>query len=70
MTKEESSKIVNFMTPEARVLALEAGHISQIVKLIIPLKTSFLPPGVTKTTCVYSYDDQGRICHNCNFHDH
>ena len=33
MTKGESTKIVNFMTPGAGVLALECGHISHIVKI-------------------------------------
>ena len=33
MTKEGSTKIVNFMTPEAGVLALGRGHISHIVKM-------------------------------------
>ena len=33
MTKEGSTKIVNFMTPEAGVLVLGRGHISHIVKL-------------------------------------
>ena len=33
MTKEGSTKIVNFMTPGAGVLVLERGHISHIVKV-------------------------------------
>ena len=33
MTKEGSTKIVNFMTPGAGVLALGRGHISHIVKI-------------------------------------
>ena len=33
MTKERSTKIVNFMTPRARVLVLRRGHISNIVKI-------------------------------------
>ena len=33
MTKERSTKIVNFMTPEAGVLVQERGHISHIVKM-------------------------------------
>ena len=33
MTKERSTKIVNFMTPAAGVLAPGRGHISQIVKI-------------------------------------
>ena len=33
MTKEGSTKIVYFMTPRARVLALGCGRISHIVKM-------------------------------------
>ena len=33
MTKEGSTKIVNFMTPWAGVLVLGCGHIRQIVKM-------------------------------------
>ena len=33
MTKEGSTKIVNFMTPGARVLVLGNGHISHIMKM-------------------------------------
>ena len=33
MTKEGSTKIVNFMTLVARVLVLGRGHVSQIMKM-------------------------------------
>ena len=33
MTKEESTKIVNFMTPGAGGLVLGRGHISHVVKM-------------------------------------
>ena len=33
MNKEGSTKIVNFMTLETGVLALECGHISHILKI-------------------------------------
>ena len=33
MTKEGSTKIVNFMTPGEGVLALGCGHMSNIVKI-------------------------------------
>ena len=33
MTKEESTKFVNFMTPWAGVLVLGCGHISHIVNM-------------------------------------
>ena len=44
MTKEGSTKIVNFMTPRAGVLVLGRGHISHIVKYIISLKIFFSIP--------------------------
>ena len=34
MTKEGSTKILNFMTPEAGVLALGSGHISHISYIV------------------------------------
>ena len=34
MTKERSTKIVNFMTPGIGVLVLGRGHISHIVKML------------------------------------
>ena len=43
MTKEGSTKIVNFMTLVARVLVLGRGHVSQII--IISLKIFFSTPG-------------------------
>ena len=44
MTKEGSTKIINFMTPGAGVLMLGRGHISHIVKCIISLKIYFSTP--------------------------
>ena len=54
MTKEGSTKIVNFMTPGAGVLVLGHGHKSLIVKMHYFFK--------------YSDDDQGRVYQNCKFH--
>ena len=34
MTNEGSTKIVNFMTPEAGVLVLRHGHISHLGKML------------------------------------
>ena len=42
MTKEGSTKIVNFMTPRAGVLVLGCGHISHIVKMHYFLKNLHL----------------------------
>ena len=65
MTKEGSTKIVNFMTPGAVVLVLGCGNISHIVKL----HSSSLFPGIDQTNQVCSNDDQGRVCQNDKFHD-
>ena len=46
MTKEGSTKIVNFMTHRAAALVLEHGHISHIEKMHHFFnKNSFLLPG-------------------------
>ena len=42
MSKEGSTKIVNFMTPGARVLVLGCGHISHIVKMNYSFKNLLL----------------------------
>ena len=57
MTKEESTKIVNFMTPRAEILVLGHGHISHV--------ESSLHPDIDQT----SNDDQGRVYQICKFHD-
>ena len=44
MTIEESTRIVNFMTPGVGVLVLGRGHISHIVKYIISLQIFFSTP--------------------------
>ena len=44
MTKEGSTKIVNSITPGARVLVLGPGHISQIVEMHYFFKISFSTP--------------------------
>ena len=41
MTKEESNKVENFMTPGAGVLLLWGGHISHLVKMYFSLKFLF-----------------------------
>ena len=42
MTKEGSTRIINFMTPGAGVLVLGRGHISHIVKLHYSFKNLLL----------------------------
>ena len=50
ITKEGSTKIVNFMTPGAGVLVLGHGHISNIVKIhYFFKKSSTLLPGIYQT---------------------
>ena len=72
MTKEGSTKIVNFLSPGAGVLALGRGHISHIhvVKMhYFFKKSSSLLPGKDQTNyLVYSNDDQGRVYQNCKFY--
>ena len=65
ITKEGSTKIVNFMTPGTGVLVLGSGHISHIVKLIIPLKIFF----IDQTNEVCTNDDQIRVYQKCKYHD-
>ena len=70
MTKEGSTKIVNFNTPMAEVLMLGRGHISHIVKMHYFFKNlSSLLPFIDQTNYVYSIDDQGRVNQHCKFHD-
>ena len=44
MTKEGSTKIVNYMTPWAGILALGCGHIDHIVKVHYSFKIFFFTP--------------------------
>ena len=70
MTKEGSTKIVNFMTPGTGILLLGHGHISHILKMHYFFKNPFaLLPGFDQTNYVYSNDDQGKVYQNCKFHD-
>ena len=43
-TKEASTKLVNFMTPGAGVLALGCDHISHLVKMHYSLKIFLFTP--------------------------
>ena len=70
MTKEGSTKIVNFMTQGAGVLVLGCGHISHIGKIhYFFINLSSLLPVIDQTNYVYSIDYQGRVYQNCKFHD-
>ena len=67
MTKEESSKIVNGMTPRTGVLVLGQG---QVVKMEYFFSSSCLQWGMDQTNKVYSNDDQRRIYQIINFMNH
>ena len=69
MVKERSTRIVNFMTPEADVLLLWHGHIGHIVKMHIFFEKCSLLRGKDQTNYVYSNDVQGRVYQNYKFHD-
>ena len=67
MTKEGSTKIVNFITPWAGVLLLGCCHIRHIhvVKMHYFFKTSSsLFPGIDQTNQVYSNENQGMVYQN------
>ena len=72
ITKEGSTKIVNFMTPGAGVLVLLVrDHISHIVKMHYFFKNLllYLLPGIDQKNYICSNDDQGGVFQNCKFHD-
>ena len=70
MTKEGSTKSVNFMISGTGVLVLGHGDISHIVKMhYIFKKSSSLLLGIDKTNQVCSNDDRGRVYQNFKFHD-
>ena len=52
MTKEGSTKIVNIMVPGAGVVVLGCGHIGDIVKVLIFIKTLNLLPDICQTNWV------------------
>ena len=60
MTKEGSTKIVNFMTPGAGVLVLGRGHISDIVKMHYFFKNLLLQSQaqITQTMCILMMDNE------------
>ena len=73
MTKEGSSKIVNFMTPRAAALVLGHGHISHIEKMHHffkkIFKSSSLLQGTDQTNLKYIVMMTKKGPPNCNFHD-
>ena len=71
MTKERSTKIVNFMTPRGRGFCARVWpYKSYSENALFLLKSSSLLPGIDQTNYVYSIiEDQGRVYLNCKFHD-
>ena len=69
MTKEGSTKFVQFMTTGAGVLVLGRGHLYHLVKCIISLKIFFSNTRHRSDKLVYSNDDQRRVYQNCKFFD-
>ena len=67
MTKEASTKIVNFMTPSAGVLVVWRGHISHLFKMLNFIKIYFFLPCIDPTNWVYGNDELGRFYQNCKF---
>ena len=66
MTKEGSTKIVNFMTHGSQLLVLGRGHISHIVKMHnFIYKILYSQARFTQN----SNDNQGRVHLNRKFHD-
>ena len=65
ITKERSTKNINFMSPGAGVLVLGCGHLSHIVKMHYFFKNLLL----YSQAYIYSIDKQGSVYQNCNFHD-
>ena len=65
MTKDGSTKIVNFMTPGAGVFVLGRDHISHVVKMrylnLFFFKSSFLLPGIDQTNqvCIVMMNKEG-----------
>ena len=67
MTKEGSTKIVNFMTPGAELLVLGCAHLSHIMKCVISSKI-FLNGYISrKSSTVSSNDELGKFPKIVNF---
>ena len=64
MTKEWSTKMVNFMTPGVGVLVLRCGPISYIVKIPYFFK-NFLLYSQAQIRQTEGNDAQGRVYENC-----
>ena len=72
MTKEGSTKIVNFITPGQGFFAGAWPHKSYSENALFLWKSSSLLPGIDQTNSVlYSSDDQGSLYmyQNCKFHE-
>ena len=61
MTKEDSTKIVNFV--------FRCGHISLTVNMHYFFKKPSLFPCIDQINFIHSNNDQGRVYQNYKFHD-
>ena len=68
LTKEGSTKIVNFMTPRGRNSCARVWpYKSYSENALFLKKSSSVLPGMDETNAVYSDDDKGRVYPNYNF---
>ena len=67
MTKEVSTKIVNFMFPCAGGSCARVWSYTE--NALFLLESSFLTSGTDQTDRGYSNDYKGRVYPNCNVHD-
>ena len=70
MTKEGSTKIVNYITRWAGVLVLGRGHISHILKMHYIFKSLlYSQVMIRQSNQLCSNDEQGMVYQNYKFHD-
>ena len=70
MTKEGSTKIVNFMPPGAGVLVLGHGHISHIVKMHYFFKNLLYSRAWIRQKMFIVMTKELRVYQNSKFHDY
>ena len=72
MTKEGSTRIINFLTPGAVVLLLGVPYKLYSENDLFLLNSSSLLLGIDQKNMKKEYsskDDSGRVYQNCKFHD-
>ena len=70
ITKEGSTRIVNFITQGTGALVLRCDHISHVVKMHYFFKSLLICSGAyfRQTKCIAMMDKE-RVNQNCKFHD-